>query len=54
VKGSKKWRMYVQDGMQAPIVGYTPHFKGTGNLEMQDKVHKAYQGVKIGEAYKRD
>ncbi len=34
VKGSKKWRLCVEPGMQAPLVGYTPHFKDTGNLEI--------------------
>jgi hypothetical protein len=34
VKGSKKWRLCVEDGMKAPLVGYTPHFKSTGNLEI--------------------
>lgn len=34
VKGSKKWRLCVQKGMESPLVGYTPHFDNAGNLEI--------------------
>ena len=44
--------------MSAPLLGYTPHYAGTESLlEVQDKVHSAFNGVKMPTAYdklKRD
>jgi len=33
LKGSKTWKL-VTSGLQAPLLGFTPHYKDTGNLEM--------------------
>ena len=44
LKGSKKWRL-LRSGLEAPIMGYTPHYKKTGNLELQQKVHQAYNNI---------
>jgi hypothetical protein len=32
-------------------MGYTPHYKKTGNLELQHKVHKAYNKVDMAKQY---
>lgn len=37
--------------MAVPRVGYTPHFKNDGALEVQDRVHKAFQEVDIAQIY---
>ena len=34
LKGSKTWTL-LNSGLQAPLLGFTPHYKDTGNLEMQ-------------------
>ena len=39
LKGSKKWRLKVEPGMKCPVVGYSPHYKNSNTLEMQDKVN---------------
>ena len=47
IKGQKRWRLKVQSGMQAPVTGFSPHYKNAGTLEMQDKSIQAYNGVEI-------
>ena len=37
--------------MEAPVVGYSPHYRNAGTLEMQDKAHLAYNKVNIGQKY---
>jgi hypothetical protein len=34
LKGSKIWKL-LNSGLQAPLLGFTPHYKNSGNLEMQ-------------------
>lgn len=35
----------MRSGLEAPLLGFTPHYKDSGNLEQQQKVHLAYNGV---------
>mmetsp|Transcript_35339 Transcript_35339/g.46505 ORF Transcript_35339/g.46505 Transcript_35339/m.46505 type:complete len:132 (-) Transcript_35339:169-564(-) len=37
--------------MQAPVLGFSPHYAQSSNLEAQAKVHKAYNGVDISSKY---
>jgi hypothetical protein len=41
----------TEKGMEAPVLGFTPHYKDTGNLETQTKVHSAYNKVSMASAY---
>ena len=50
IKGSKKWKL-LRSGLEAPLVGFSPHYKNSGTLEMQQKVHKAYNGVDMSKQY---
>ena len=42
LKGRKRWRI-AQSGLEAPIRGYTPHYKSVDNLAQQLKVHRMQQ-----------
>ena len=33
LKGSKKWRLKTEPGMEAPVLGFSPHYADYGNLE---------------------
>ena len=33
LKGSKKWRLKMDHGMQAPVLGFSPHYAKSSNLE---------------------
>ena len=44
LKGKKTWKLQ-RSGLEAPLTGFTPHYKGAGTIEMQQKVHKAYNSV---------
>ena len=46
LKGSKRWRLKVS-GLRSPLMGFTPHYKNSGNLEIQHKVHMAYNQVNM-------
>ena len=37
LKGSKKWKVW-KSGITSPLVGFTPHYNKTGNLEHQMKM----------------
>jgi tellurite resistance-related uncharacterized protein len=54
IRGSKKWRLLVEPGLDAPVLGFTPHYNNSGNLETQTKVHSAFNGVHMGEAYNKE
>jgi hypothetical protein len=41
----------TEKGMEAPVLGFTPHYKDTGNLETQTKVHSAYNKMSMASAY---
>lgn len=41
IKGSKTWRC-KRSGLKFPLLGYTPHYADSGNLEEQSKVHLAF------------
>lgn len=41
IKGSKTWR-FRRSGLRYPLLGYTPHYSKSGNLEEQSKVHLAF------------
>jgi ribosomal protein L16 Arg81 hydroxylase len=43
----------TEEGMEAPVLGFTPHYKDTGNLETQTKVHAAYNQVSMASAYEK-
>lgn len=51
LKGTKKWRLKTEPGMKSPVTGFSPHFKQTGNLELQAKTIQAYNGVDIAAKY---
>ena len=51
LKGSKKWRLMTEKGMEAPVLGFSPHFKNSSNLEMQTKGAQCYNSVDILSAY---
>ena len=38
IRGSKTWR-FKRSQLQHPILGYTPHYANSGNIEEQSKVH---------------
>ena len=44
LKGSKMWKL-KRSGLEAPLLGFTPHYKNSGNLETQQKVHMAYNST---------
>lgn len=44
LKGTKTWKL-LRSGLEAPLLGFTPHYKDSGNLEQQQKVHRAYNNV---------
>lgn len=50
LKGTKTWKL-LRSGLEAPLLGFTPHYKNSGNLEMQQKVHLAYNGVDMSKQY---
>jgi hypothetical protein len=33
LKGRKQWRLLVEPSLNAPVLGFTPHYEATGNLE---------------------
>ena len=33
LKGSKKWRLKTEKGMQAPVLGFSPHYAQANNIE---------------------
>ena len=37
LKGSKKWRLRTERGMQSPVMGFSPHYAQSSNLESQAK-----------------
>ena len=37
--------------MRAPVLGFSPHYKYSSNLEAQAKAHQAYNKVNIGKQY---
>ena len=39
--------------MEAPVLGFSPHYANSNNLESQSKVIHAYNGVDIGEKYNK-
>lgn len=41
IKGSKTWR-FKRSGLKYPLLGYTPHYTKSGNLEEQSKVHLSF------------
>ena len=48
LKGSKKWRLLVEPGMEDPVRGFTPHYENAGVLlENQSKTHQAFNGVNM-------
>ena len=53
LKGSKKWRLRTERGMQSPVMGFSPHYAQSSNLEAQAKVIKCYNGVNIGAKYNK-
>jgi hypothetical protein len=52
LKGSKRW--HLRAFMPAPLLGFTPHYENTGNLETQSKVHAAFQGLDMGAQYNKE
>lgn len=52
IKGSKTWR-FKRSGVKYPLLGYTPHYAKSVNLEEQSKVHLAFQGVDINKEYQK-
>ena len=38
--------------MEAPLLGFSPHYKDSGNLEMQQKTHDAYNSINMGRQHK--
>lgn len=52
LKGAKTWKL-KRSGLEAPLLGFTPHYKNSGNLEMQQKVHLAYNKVNMSDQYDR-
>lgn len=44
LRGRKTWKLQ-RSGLEAPLMGFTPHYKGAGTIEMQQKVHMAYNSV---------
>ena len=52
IKGTKIWR-FKRSGLQYPVLGYTPHYFQTGNLEEQGKVHLGYNNIDIHSEYKK-
>lgn len=36
------------------MLGFTPHYEATGNLETQTKVHGAFNGADLGQIYSKD
>lgn len=37
LKGSKTWRLRTERGMQSPVMGFSPHYAQSSNLESQAK-----------------
>mmetsp|Transcript_31508 Transcript_31508/g.54613 ORF Transcript_31508/g.54613 Transcript_31508/m.54613 type:complete len:440 (-) Transcript_31508:618-1937(-) len=49
VSGSKRWTF--KQAITSPVRGYSPHFKGSGNLEEQLKLHKLSGWESEGEEF---
>jgi len=45
LSGRKRWYL-LKSGLKHPQLGYTPHFKDSGNLEEQTKMH-LLQGIQM-------
>lgn len=45
--------MLVEPGLETPVLGFTPHYEATGNLETQTKVHAAFNRVDMGNKYSK-
>lgn len=45
--------MFKRSGLQYPLLGYTPHYQNTGNMEEQAKVHLAFNQVNMNSEYKQ-
>jgi ribosomal protein L16 Arg81 hydroxylase len=54
LKGSKQWRLLAEPGLSAPMLGFTPHYEATGNLETQTKVHQAFNKTDLGVQYSQE
>eukprot|EP00347_Sterkiella_histriomuscorum_P017201 403350287 len=52
IKGSKIWR-FRRSELEQPLLGYTPHYQNTGNIEEQAKVHLAYHSIDINQQYQK-
>jgi ribosomal protein L16 Arg81 hydroxylase len=52
ISGTKKWRLKYDPGMASPLVGFSPHYKDSSNLEMQDKVMQV-SGINMRHLYDR-
>ncbi|CDW85608.1 lysine-specific demethylase no66-like [Stylonychia lemnae] len=50
IRGSKIWR-FRRSGLEQPLLGYTPHYQNTGNIEEQSKVHLNYHSIDINKQY---
>jgi ribosomal protein L16 Arg81 hydroxylase len=35
------------------LLGYTPHYSNSGNIEEQSKVHLSYHGLDMSKAYQK-
>ena len=54
MEGSKRWYLRTQPELQAPLLGFTPHYEATGNLETQTKVAQAFNGCDLGTSYSKE
>lgn len=51
LKGSKTWR-FLRSGLEQPLLGYTPHYANTGNIEEQSRCHLAFHQIDINQRFK--